>query len=1150
MNIEHQNDFNVYTKNRAPLGTEDVRDMKGTGSATQSQGSLSLSSSFLDGIKASPVRQILSTKVENTGGISERKKDEAARKVDEKVRNSQSGLEIIKDTLGETTENSIREEGKTLEQMSPDELAKAVLRIRKENVEKQKMQEEIKESRDEQEQQVKEAALVSKTSGEKGAVVAQMLKEADLPATEEAVKRVLTALDMAEKGKNITEDTMNQLLQAEKRPTIEALYQAGYTPDTAGKQGQQPAVDEGVFEALKPQLDRMVKESGLIPESGYSKDESLLLESGSGEAASLNPAGQARYDELMEAAKWLLANELPVTEENLWQMDRMEQMKSLSDTDILEEIIYSLGNGVKPEKTDLSVTIGQARKSVSSFLDQLGKKDVAQISERRKIEEIRIHMTVQSGYFLMKQGIVLDIGNMERVVEGLKALEESYYKDLLQETGAEGTNAETGLLRDTVQCVEDLKHAPADLLALTCVNRFSMTLTSLHAECGATVDSAGNLTEVTYSVHVSQMTASVRYETMQTQVRNDLGDSLQKAFQNVDELLDEIGMEKTQANERAVRILGRNHMEITQENVNAVKAYDKQMNELFDHFHPAVAAKMIKEGINPLDTPIYELNRQIDRMREEMGIQDEEKYSSYLYRLEQQNQISEEERSAYIGLFRLLHNVKQGENAAVGQLLETGQQMTLSNLLTAVRNRKAQGFDRKLDTDFQGLSSLTYETSSITAQLNRVYSGQGAAGENGTAGGNSEADVKSGTGGTDAKEQELRYTTDAFVGGITTQEEVQNQNAAENQELPEYYHQLLEDLLAGLDPKKVSELLSQKEDVMSMTLEKFAEKACMDGGETVAEKNASWTFYEAGGQAESQAFRGTGRQAGTQAFGGITGQNDMQKLKGTDQQEATDSAEATEETTWVRETAEQLLSKSGEELRFLESLEQPVTMENLYSCMELWKGNNSFYQKLFSGKLPEAETKELSSLADDMLEQMDEEESFDRSVQNFTDFAEEKLEEQYSADGITSIDVRVLSRMNHTIQLVSRLARERHYEIPMVLEEEIVNVSLTILPAAKESGKVHISIADQMEAELVTGKDTLRGYLMCEDSELAAAMKENSESLISAFQKLGYEQASITIGTLGEDRTRFIGASEGGQTETKQLYQLAKQMIQFVRERM
>lgn len=1073
MNIEHQNDFNVYTKNRAPLGTEDVRDMKGTGSATRSQGSLSLSPSFLDGIKASPVRQILSTKVEKTGGISERKKDEAARKVDEKVRNSQSGLEIIKDTLGETTENSIREEGKTLEQMSPDELAKAVLRIRKENVEKQKMQEEIKESRDEQEQQVKEAALVSKTSGEKGAVVAQMLKEADLPATEEAVNRVLTALDMAEKGKNITEDTMNQLLQAEKRPTIEALYQAGHTPDTAGKQGQQPAVDEEVFEALKPQLDKMVKESGLIPEP-------------------LNPAGQARYDELMEDAKWLLANELPVTEENLWQMDRMEQMKSLSDTDILEEIIYSLGNGVKPEKTDLSVTIGQARKSVSSFLDQLGKKDVAQISERRKIEEIRIHMTVQSGYFLMKQGIVLDIGNMERVVEGLKALEESYYKDLLQETGAEGTNAETDLLRDTVQCVEDLKHAPADLLALTCVNRFSMTLTSLHAEYGATVDSAGNLTEVTYSVHVSQMTASVRYETMQTQVRNDLGDSLQKAFQNVDELLDEIGMEQTQANERAVRILGRNHMEITQENVNAVKAYDKQMNELFDHFHPAVAAKMIKEGINPLDTPIYELNRQIDRMREEMGIQDEEKYSSYLYRLEQQNQISEEERSAYIGLFRLLHNVKQGENAAVGQLLETGQQMTLSNLLTAVRNRKAQGFDQKLDTDFQGLSSLTYETSSITAQLNRVYSGQSAAGENGTAGGNSEADVKSGTGSTDAKEQELRYTTDAFVGGTTTQEEVQNQYAAENQELPEYYHQLLEDLLSGLDPKKVSELLSQKEDVMSMTLENFAEKACMDG------------------------------------------------------KEAADSAE----TTWVRETAEQLLSKSGEEIRFLESLEQPVTMENLYSCMELWKGNNGFYQKLFSGKLPEAETKELSSLADDMIDQMDEEESFARSVQNFTDFVEEKLEEQYSADGITSIDVRALSRMNHTIQLVSRLNRERHYEIPMVLEEEIVNVSLTILPAAKENGKVHISIADKMEAELVTGKDTLRGYLMCEDSELAAAMKENSESLISAFQNLGYEQTSISIGTLGEDRTRFIKASEGGQTETKQLYQLAKQMIQFVRERM
>lgn len=1066
MNIDQQNDLQIYHKAQTPAEQKGVWNLKGTGSAEQSIGSLSSSGAFLEGIKSSPVRRILSTKVENNGGLSGHQKDAAAQQQEERIRNAESGLEVIKDTLGETTESSLKEEGKTLEQMSPDELAKAVLRIRKQNIEKQKLHDEIQESRDEEAEQAQQAALNAKTTGERKNVVVHMLQKAELPVTEESVQRILTALDMAQKGKDITESTQKQLLSAEKRPTIEALYQAGHTP--AGTKKTEEALNEEevekLFKALRPQIEEMLKESSLAvgknaqPQAAEAGQKQPASAGDASRSPLLSADGQARYEELLADAKWLLANDLPISEENLWQLDCMKKIRGLSDAEILEEIVYSFGNGIKPEKTDLSVTIGQAKKSTEAFLEQMKGLDGKQLTEHRRLEEIRLQMTVQSGYFLMKQGIVLDISNMERIVDGLKEMENSYYKGLLLENGAQGTQEQTEQLRETVQCVEELKNAPADLLALTCVNRFSMTLTLLHTEYETMSGAEGEPLYLRGSATISQMTASLQYEAMQTQVRSDLGDSLGKAFQNVDALLEDAGMEKTQANERAVRILGRNHMEITPENITAVKAYDQQMNDLFEHFHPAVAAKMIRDGINPLDTPIYELNRQISQLREEMGIQDEEKYSSYLYRLEQNEQIGENERSAYIGLFRLLHNVKQGENAAIGQLLETGQQLTLSNLLTAVRSRKAQGFDKKLDVDFQGLTSLTYDTDSITAQLNRVY-------------GETEAD--------DAKT-----------------------------ELPDYYHRMLDNILSRMDPQKVQTLLSQKEDVMSMTLEHFAEKACLD--ETAA---------------------ASGQQRGADAYDADTpvkqGEQDADRL---------------------RQIAQQLLSHADGELRFLESLEQPATMENLNSMMELWKGNQGFYQKLFSKRLPEEKTEKLRSLAEHVLDRMEEEEGFDRAVGEFTDYAQEALQEQYSSEHLTSLDVKTLCRMNHTIQLVGNLAKERHYEIPMVLEEEIVNVSLTVLPAAHEGGKVHISIADQMEAEMTVQGTTICGYLMCAKPEQADILKGQQEELLHNLQADGYDMIRISVGVMGEERTRFIGGAGEKQAAAKQLYQLAKQTIRFVRE--
>lgn len=80
--------------------------------------------------------------------------------------------------------------------------------------------------------------------------------------------------------------------------------------------------------------------------------------------------------------------------------------------------------------------------------------------------------------------------------------------------------------------------------------------------------------------------AGESYETLMTAPRRDFGDSIQKAFGNIDEVLQEAGLEVTEENRRAVRILGYNRMEITPENVERVLQADEQVKSVVEKLTP------------------------------------------------------------------------------------------------------------------------------------------------------------------------------------------------------------------------------------------------------------------------------------------------------------------------------------------------------------------------------------------------------------------------------------------------------------------------------------------------------------------------------------------------------------------------------------
>lgn len=137
---------------------------------------------------------------------------------------------------------------------------------------------------------------------------------------------------------------------------------------------------------------------------------------------------------------------------------------------------------------------------------------------------------------------------------------------------------------------------------------------------------------------------------------------------------------------------------------------------------PSVVREMIKTGVNPLDLSLDELNQAAVEIKDQLGIDNEtEKFSRYLYKLEQNGQIAEEERSAFIGIYRLIAQVEKTDGAAIGMLAQQGAEFTMRNLLTAVRNSKKEGKEYTVDDEFGGLEDLEKTGVSITEQIEAGY---------------------------------------------------------------------------------------------------------------------------------------------------------------------------------------------------------------------------------------------------------------------------------------------------------------------------------------------------------------------------------------------------------------------------------------------
>ena len=512
------------------------------------------------------------------------------------------------------------------------------------------------------------------------------LKEAALPATLENVTEISEALNVSGELTIPSDDAKKYMINNCPEPTVNNFYianhsssadtsanRASYYMDETGYVGKNPT--DADIESLSPQIEKIISDAGL----------------------SVN-------EQTINEAKWLINKDIPLTKENLTNLENLESVSFPLDTETVALSAASALAEGKNAKDGLLSDPESIHIKAAKFVESLNFDDVA---KRRILEETRLILTLEASVSLLKKGINLDTKDLEKLVDDLKQAEKESYAPFLMdndEVDIKKYDDELTLKLDefkqTVIAIEHVKTAPLSVVGDVAFSEKTPTL--------------NEVAELSNKAKSEFSKAERSYETMMTMPRYDMGDSIKKAFRNVDDILEDLEIEATRLNEKAVRILGYSGMEITEANIEKAVKAEVAVENVITHMTPARTLKMIRDGFNPLDTDIYELSNELLSEDEDTG---NTKYTEFLYKLEKSSEITESEKTAFIGLYRLFRKIEKSDGKLVGDVIKADEKLTLLNIISASRSDRQVGTDIKIDDSFGALEKLITHGESITDQI-------------------------------------------------------------------------------------------------------------------------------------------------------------------------------------------------------------------------------------------------------------------------------------------------------------------------------------------------------------------------------------------------------------------------------------------------
>lgn len=547
--------------------------------------------------------------------------------------------------------------------------------------------------------------------------ISGMLEDAKLPNTKENIEDIKKAYETVEQIAPLEDGTKAYLIRNGIEPTIQNVYKAQYS--AVNMKYPDMGID---FKSLENQLKQVIKDANLpineqtLGECQWLVEQNIELNVTNitylEQLNTLSVGGSygvvGKIDEgfvLRRILEAMQDGKRPMDAfliEGFSYMDKAKSAMGVIANATDQDVAYCVSHEMTVSVQALSIAKGNREESVSVGVSIEMESSISFVTAKRQLEETRLAMTLEANYSLVKRGIAIDTKPLEQLVEDLKSQENQYYKDLMTQAGVETTTENVTTFANTTRYVEELKFHPAYILQ---IGQYDETISKLHV--------AGTALK-------SKMDKALEnYEILWTAPRKDMGDSIEKAFQNVDTILGDLGLEETKANQRAVRILAYNSTELNVENIQMMKSKDMEVQKLFENLTPAVTLEMIRRGENPMEMEITQLNELTETIQAELGGKDTERFSKFLWKLEKNHAITQEERDSYIGIYRLIAQVEKTDGAVIGALVNQGADITMKNLLTAVRSSN-KSMNYMVNDDFAGVKG-TIKGARIDEQILASY---------------------------------------------------------------------------------------------------------------------------------------------------------------------------------------------------------------------------------------------------------------------------------------------------------------------------------------------------------------------------------------------------------------------------------------------
>lgn len=553
--------------------------------------------------------------------------------------------------------------------------------------------------------------------------IAKELSYANAPVTEENLEQIDKIVDQALTATAPTESSMVYMVGHHMEPTLGNLYKAEHSSGNMKTSARMTGYATTGYS--RQGVDAAGVRKTTISEEDYQQIEKEIKNRIESDGLEVNP-------DTIKNGKWLLEKGLPVTGENITILQDIKNVSfPLDIMQVIKQSALAIGEGKSPYQVNLNKKEEGLYKEAGKLLERYQKisfqavdyavnnhmecnlknmetyedkfaYSMPQIQARKTLEEVRLKMTVEANVRLLQSGYSIETASMEDLI---KQLEEATHQ-LNQNLFGDKEVDEKGALFQETQ--NSLKALPTLPLAVVGKIPFMERPTISH------VVREGQLLKQEYAF------ARESYESIMTSPRADMGDSIKKAFRNVDAILQDMNLEINEANKRAIRIMGYNQITITKDNLNKIKEADRQVRNIIDNLKPGMTLKMIREGKNPLEMSLKEVEDYIEYQENEFK-NSSEKFSEFLYKLDKKKDINEQEREAYIGIYRLLRQIEKSDGAVIGSLLNQNAEISFSNLLSALRTRKAKHTDVKIDDSVGTISEVTRKEASISEQIEKGF---------------------------------------------------------------------------------------------------------------------------------------------------------------------------------------------------------------------------------------------------------------------------------------------------------------------------------------------------------------------------------------------------------------------------------------------